>query len=249
MSADNGPVDLSGKGVLVTGGTRGIGHAIATAFVDAGAQVSVCGRRPPETETPGVNFVAADIRDAEQAAAAVDAVVEHAGRIDVVVNNAGGSPECLAADASPRFTAAIVNLNLVAPIYVAQRANELMRAGDGGQIINIGSLAAQQPVPGTAAYAAAKAGLATLTRALAGEWAPKVRVNQVTVGLVETEAGASHYGERLAEIGATIPMGRMARPADIAAACLLLCAPGNDYLTGAEVRVDGGGPRPAWFVN
>jgi NAD(P)-dependent dehydrogenase (short-subunit alcohol dehydrogenase family) len=115
-----------------------------------------------------------------------------------------------------------------------------------GVIINIGSVAARRPAPGTAAYAAAKAGLTTLTRALAVEWAPHVRVNQVTVGLLATEAET--YGEDPSAVEATVPMGRLATPQDVAAACLALASPELSYVTGAELFVDGGGEVPAFHT-
>jgi NAD(P)-dependent dehydrogenase (short-subunit alcohol dehydrogenase family) len=113
----------------------------------------------------------------------------------------------------------------------------------GGCIINIGSVAARRPAPGTSAYNAAKAGLAVLTRSLALEWAPKVRVNSVSPGLVQTEAETYAAG-----VERTIPMGRLATPSDVAAACLMLCSPETQFITGADLYVDGGGEVPAFLV-
>ena len=121
----------------------------------------------------------ADVRDPEQVAPLVAAVVDAHGRLDVVVNNAGGSPSADAATASPRFTESIIPLNLLAPLHVAQ-AGQRGDAGAGraaASIVNIGSVSGLRPSPGTAAYGAAKAGLLNLTQTLAMEWAPKVRVN------------------------------------------------------------------------
>ena len=143
----------------------------------------------------------------------------------------------------------VVRLNLLAPFFVAQAANAVMQGqDDGGLILNIGSVSALRPAPGTAAYAAAKAGLIVLTQALAIEWAPAVRVNCVTAGLVRTDESAAHYGDEqaLAAVAATVPLGRMAGPADIADACLLLASPLAGYITGANLVVDGGGQRPAY---
>jgi NAD(P)-dependent dehydrogenase (short-subunit alcohol dehydrogenase family) len=173
---------FSGRAVLVTGGTKGLGRGIAEVFAAAGAKVLVCARNEPAGPPPG-EFVAADLRDPEQAAGVVDAIADRFGRLDVVINNAGGSPPAEAATVSPRFIEKIVSLNLLAPFYVAQRANHVMQQqDDGGVIVNIGSLSGTRPSPGTSAYGAAKAGLANLTQSLAMEWAPKVRVNLVTVG-------------------------------------------------------------------
>ena len=193
------PVDFSGRSVIVTGGTKGIGYVIAETFLAAGANVLVCGRNEPENlptaDGRSAAFRATDVRDPADAAALVQDAVERFGRLDVLVNNAGGSPDADAATVSPRFVEKIVALNLLAPFNVAQAANAVMQTqDDGGAIINIGSVSAIDPQPGTAAYSAAKAGLLVLTKALALEWAPKVRINHITTGLIRTEAAAEVYG-------------------------------------------------------
>lgn len=188
--------------------------------------------------------MACDVRSAEAVADLVQGVVGAHGRLDVVVNNAGGSPYADAATMSPRLAERVVALNLLAPFYVAQAANAVMQQQPGGGcIVNIGSVAARRPAPGTSAYNAAKAGLAVLTRSLALEWAPKVRVNQVTPGLVQTEADTYAAG-----VEASIPMGRLASVGDIAAACLMLCSPDAGFITGADLYVDGGGEVPAFLL-
>ncbi|MCB1257785.1 MAG: SDR family NAD(P)-dependent oxidoreductase, partial [Microthrixaceae bacterium] len=160
-------LDMSGRGVLITGGTKGIGAIMVRRFLDWGADVMTCGRSEPE-ELPSsagrtAQFMAADIRDPEQAAELVDEAVRRFGRLDTVINNAGGAPPADAATASPRFSESIVRLNLLAPLHVAQRANHHMQQapedGRSNTIINIASVSATRPSPGTAAYGAAKAGL------------------------------------------------------------------------------------------
>jgi NAD(P)-dependent dehydrogenase (short-subunit alcohol dehydrogenase family) len=245
------PFDFSGRVVVVTGGTRGIGRAIAESFLAAGARVVVCGRGEPRSLPGDIAFVPADVREPDQASALIEAAAARHGRLDVLVNNAGGSPGADAATVSPRFVAKVVALNLLAPFYVAQPANAVMQQQDeGGVIVNIGSVAAHQAEPGTAAYAAAKAGLLQLTRALALEWAPKVRVNHITVGLILSgDDAAGFYGpDGGAAVARVIPMGRMATPADVAAACLFLASPLAAYLTGADIPVHGGGEIPARYL-
>ncbi len=242
---------LSGRAVLVTGGSRGIGLAIATLFRDHGARVLACARSQPGEPAAGIEFATADVRDPDQARAVVAEAARRFGRLDIAVNNAGGSPPAPAATASPNLITAVVRLNLLAPFFVAQAANAVMQEQDGGGlIINIGSVAALRPAVGTAADAAAKAGLITLTQALAAEWAPAVRVNCVTAGLVATQDSVTHYGGEaaLAAVAATVPLGRMAAPEDIAGACLLLTSPLAGYVSGANLVVDGGGQRPAFMT-
>ena len=129
--------------MLVTGGTRGVGRGIAGRFDRAGARVIVCARYAGDDPLPSTwTFAAADLRDGEQASTMIDEVIGSHGRLDVVVNNAGGSPPVDTTTASPRFTERIVALNLLAPIYVSQRANHHMQTqADGGTIVNIASVA------------------------------------------------------------------------------------------------------------
>ena len=251
VSSPVGDLDFAGQVVLVTGGGRGIGRAITGRFAAAGARVVVCGRTEPDALPAGATFVAADVRDADQVASLVDDVVRLHDRLDVVVNNAGGSPHADAATASPRFSTSIVALNLLAPLFVAQRANAVMQAqAQGGCIVNVGSVSGMRPSPGTAAYGAAKAGLINLTQTLAVEWAPKVRVNCVTAGLVRTEQAHLHYGDEagVTAAAATVPLGRLAEPDDIAGLCLVLASPLAAYVTGANLVAHGGGDRPAFLA-
>ncbi|GAA4482189.1 SDR family oxidoreductase [Rhodococcus olei] len=248
------PADFTGKAVLITGGTKGIGRVVAETFLAAGADVTVCARTEPDTPIDGdgrrAHFLPVDVRDADAVKAMVDAAHTQMGRLDVLVNNAGGSPDADAATVSTRFVDRIVALNLLAPFYVAQAANAVMQQQDGGgSIVNIGSVSAHDPQPGTAAYSAAKAGLLMLTKALALEWAPKVRVNHITTGLIRTEAAASVYGEDGgAAVTRTLPIGRMAVPSDIAGACLFLGGPLSSYVNGADIAVHGGGEYPARYL-
>jgi NAD(P)-dependent dehydrogenase (short-subunit alcohol dehydrogenase family) len=243
-------VDLSGQVALVTGGGKGVGRGITSALVDAGAHVVIVSRSKPELP-PGTSFLEADVRDADAVQHVVHETAAAHGRLDVVVNNAGGAPPSDAATASPRFAEKIVALNLLAPLYVAQAANAVMQKQiDGGCIVNIGSVSGVRPSPGAAVYGAAKAGLAGLTRTLAMEWAPKVRVNMVIAGMVRTEQSELYYGDDsgVTAVGATVPLGRMAEPADIGSACLYLASPLAAYVSGAELLVHGGGERPAFLA-
>ena len=244
-----------GRVAIVTGGGRGIGRGIATRLLEAGAEVVVCGRSEPATLPSAAGktavFVAADVRDAQ----AIDRVIAETsrrfGRLDVLVNNAGGAPPADSATVSPTFSEKILRLNLLAPLVFSQKAYALMQAQpEGGAIVNIASVSGVRPSPGTAAYGAAKAGLLSLTTSLAVEWGPKVRVNAVVAGMIRTEQSGLHYGDEagIARVAATVPLGRMGLPEDIANACLFLVSPLASYISGAALLVHGGGERPAFLA-
>jgi NAD(P)-dependent dehydrogenase (short-subunit alcohol dehydrogenase family) len=243
----------TGRVVLVTGGAKGIGRGISERFLDAGANVVVCGRETPASlpsaHGRSAEFVRADVRDRSAVDALFDGIVQKHGRLDVLVNNAGGSPPALADKASPRFHEAIIQLNLLAPLHLAQKANVLMQAqGEGGVIVFIASVSALRASPGTAAYGAAKAGIVSLTQSLAIEWAPKVRVVAVSPGLVRTEQTALHYGDEagVTRVAATVPAGRLADPREIGDACVWLASPAAAYASGTNLVMQGGGERPAF---
>jgi NAD(P)-dependent dehydrogenase (short-subunit alcohol dehydrogenase family) len=254
MNFMDNPLDFSGRSVLVTGGGKGVGRGISERFLAAGAQVLICGRSRPETLPRSAGreaiYTPCDVRDYAQIEACVDFAMQHFGRLDVLVNNAGGAPRVDAATASPRFSEAIIHLNLLAPLNFSQVANRVMQQqDDGGCIINIASVSTLRPSPGTAAYGAAKAGLVNLGSSLAVEWAPKVRVNAVTVGLTRTEQAHLHYGDEagVAAVARTIPLGRMALPGDVGDACLFLASPLASYVSGTSFAVHGGGEKPAFL--
>lgn len=248
-------MDYSGKVVLVTGGAKGVGAGISRSFLRDGASVINCGRNQPDT-LPAVDgnsaqFIAADVRDLESLQALFDQIQTQYGRLDVVVNNAGGAPPAMADKVSPRFHESILRLNLIAPLNVAQQANAIMQAQpEGGVIIFIGSISALRPSPATAAYGAAKAGVLSLVSSLAVEWAPKVRVVAVSPGLVQTEQSHLHYGDDagIAAVAETIPAGRLAWPDEIGDACAFVASPLAAYMSGTNVLLHGGGERPAFLA-
>lgn len=246
-------IDMTDHVVLVTGGSRGVGEGIVSTFLSAGAHVEICGRTEPvalvEVDGRSAHFSAVDVRDADQVASWIQDVVSRCGRIDVVVNNAGGAPFVDFADASPRFHAKINDLNFMAAVHVAHATHQHLVAADRGVLLNITSISARRPSPGTAVYGAAKAALESLTTSLAVEWAPGIRVNAVSCGLVATPGSTEHYGdaEQFAKVAATIPRGVFATPAEIGQACLLLASPLASHVTGAVLNVDGGGEWPAFL--
>lgn len=248
-------VDLSGRVVLVTGGVRGVGLGISQVFLQAGAIVVTCSRTDPAepiaVEGNTAQHLRADVRDADSVAAMVHAIVAEHGRLDVLVNNAGGAPYAMAADASTRFHAGVVDLNLLSPLQVSQAANAVMQQQEeGGAIVMVSSISATRPSPGTAAYGAAKAGVDSLVKSLAVEWAPRVRVNSIDVGLVRTEQSDVHYGgdAGVSAIEATIPLGRLARPDEIGSVALFLASPLASYVSGATIAAHGGGEPPTFLA-
>jgi NAD(P)-dependent dehydrogenase (short-subunit alcohol dehydrogenase family) len=248
--------EFDGKVAIVTGGSQGVGLGIARSFLEAGASVVTCARTsfdvPPaarnEIELERCAHVVADVRVDDDIDRVVATALDRFGRLDVLVNNAGGQPPTDIATASPRFIRAIIELNLTAPMVFAQKAYAAMiRNESGGSIINISS---QASMPGggggaLAPYGAAKAGLNHMTRSLAVAWGRKVRVNCVSLGWVETEAMVelllSGDEPQSNEWLQRIPVGRMGTPDDIGGICVFLASDKASYINGATIWADGGG--------
>jgi NAD(P)-dependent dehydrogenase (short-subunit alcohol dehydrogenase family) len=250
-AADSAQFDfqLGGRVVLVTGGVRGVGAGISAVFAAQGATVVTCARRT--VEGLPYEFHPCDVRDDDAVKALIDAVVARHGRLDVVVNNAGGSPYVPAAESSAKFSRKIIELNLLAPLSVSTHANAVMQTQvGGGSIVNITSVSGRRPTPGTAPYGAAKAGMESITSTLAVEWAPKVRVNSVVVGMVETEQSELFYGDAdsIAAISRNVPLGRLGKPTDVGWAAAFLASDAASYVSGASLEVHGGGEPPHYLA-
>jgi NAD(P)-dependent dehydrogenase (short-subunit alcohol dehydrogenase family) len=248
--------ELDGKVVIVTGGSQGVGLGIARSFLDAGASVVTCARTPfdvppaarDEAQLARCAHVVADIRVDDDIDRVVATAVDRFGRLDVLVNNAGGQPPADIATASPRFIRAIVELNLTAPMVFAQKAYAVMNGqDDGGSIINISSQASMPSGGGGSLtpYGAAKAGLNHMTRSLAVAWGRTVRVNCVSLGWVETEAMVdlllSGDEPQSNDWLQRIPVGRMGTPEDIGGICVFLASDKASYINGTTIWADGGG--------
>ncbi|MFJ8669823.1 SDR family oxidoreductase [Streptomyces sp. NPDC093600] len=247
-------IDLSGSVAVVTGGTRGIGAGIARALLHAGAQVVTCARHAPDqpVEAAGrtARFLPVDLRDPEATGEFFARVRDEYGRLDTLVNNAGGTPFRMLDEGGAERHARVVELNLLAPLNASVAAYDVMRRqAGGGSILMIGSVSGTRPSPGTAAYGAAKAGLENLARTMAVEWAPRIRVNTLVLGMVRTELAALHYGDEdgIAAVGRTVPLGRLADPADIGDACVFLASDRAAYISGAALHIHGGGERPVFL--
>ena len=243
---------VENKVAIVTGGNVGIGRGIAATLLQGGASVVTCSRRdydsPPAAE--GLDGVAdrivhttCDVREADQVQAVVDLAVEKFGRLDVLVNNAGGSPGAASADASPRFFAAVTAINLTGVLVFSQKANAVMQQQDeGGVIVNISSVAGLYGAAFSVAYGSSKAGVINATRSLAVEWGPKVRMNCIAPGLIMTE-GAEYLApteEAKTMIARGIPVRRIGDPEDIADVVQFLCSDAARYINGETIVVDGG---------
>ena len=246
---------MTGRTVIVTGATAGLGRVIATRFLEHGADVVGCARREPDEPVTAAGreatFVAADVRDPDQINQVVDEAMRATGRIDVLVNNAGGAPPANTATVSPRFNEKVIALNLIAPLTFAQAVHPVMSAQDGGGvIINISSVSSIRPTPAGAAYGAAKAGLDNLTQTLAHEWGPSIRVLSVMVGLLRTEQAHLYYGDEagIEAVGGTLALGRLGEPAEVADVVLFCASPLASFMSGASVPVHGGGEVPSYLT-
>ena len=244
--------DMRGKAVLITGGSRGLGRAMAQGFAEAGADVAIVSRKLDACEAAAHELEALGVRAFPYACHVgrwdeiepmFEAVWRHFGKVDVVVNNAGMSPLYPSlGEVSERLFDSVIGVNLKGPFRQAAVAGERMAQGDGGSIINISSTASLSPTPGTAFYGAAKAGLTVLSQAFAAAFAPKVRVNTIVVGPFATDV-AEHWPDPPdhARPGFTLAGRRVGLPQDIVTTALYFAADASRYVTGAAVRVDGGG--------
>jgi meso-butanediol dehydrogenase/(S,S)-butanediol dehydrogenase/diacetyl reductase len=222
---------LAGKRVVITGGTSGIGAATARRFREEGSDVVVLARRP------GPDVLQCDVADRAQ----VEESFARIGRLDVLVNNAGVSYRGPALEITEAEWAAVVATNLSGAFWVAQAAARLMLADRGGVILNTASTNALIGYRYYAHYNATKAGLVALTRSLALEWAPKVRVNAVCPGYVLTPMQEAEYSpQMLAELNALIPLGRHGTPEELAGLFAYLASDEATYFTGAVIAIDGG---------
>lgn len=245
---------LDGRAAVVTGSSRGIGRGIALALAEAGADLVVTGRRAADAETVaeevrglGVRAVAvaADLLDDGASDRLADAALSAFGRLDVWVANAGGADDptvASLADTEDATFRRVVELNLVTAFQGMRAAAR--RMGEGGAIVGIASGAGMRAAPNTGAYGAAKAGQLSLTMTMAAELAGRgIRVNAVSPGPVPTESFLRVLGfgeDDLPGLATTVPLGRLGRPLDIAAAVLWLASPASAWVTGQNVLVSGG---------
>jgi len=243
---------LTDQVAIVTGAGRGIGRGIALAYAEAGADVVCAARTPEQVEDTAAQVrergrralaVPCDVMDSEQLASLVDVALKEMGRLDVLVNNAGGTPPREALETSPQFFEQAFRFNVLSAFELTRLAvPRMIETSGGGAVVNISSRAGDLVQPAFVAYGTAKAALSFMTRQLASEWAPKVRVNAIAVGAVDTSALAfvmTNEAIRRQLEGGT-PMGRIGRVEDIAACALYLASPAGGWVTGKVFQVDGG---------
>ena len=247
-------INFKNKTVVITGGSKGIGLEITKTFLKHQANVIVLARNKPKRKIQSKGntgyFIECDIRNAESIDSAIKDIASKYKSIDVLINNAGGAPMADSLTASPKFHEAIIDLNLTAPLNLSQKvAKKMIKQKTVSNIINISSVTATRPTPGSAAYGAAKGALVNLTKTLAVEWAPKIKVNSIIVGYIETENSILHYGSKkeINKVAKTIPMKRMGKPEDIANACIFFASDLADWITGAALEVHGGGEKPTYL--
>lgn len=247
-------INFKNKTVVITGGSKGIGLEITKTFLKHQANVIILARNKPKRKIQSKGnagyFIECDIRNTESIDSAIKDIASKYKSIDVLINNAGGAPMADSLTASPKFHEAIIDLNLTAPLNLSQKiAKKMIKQKTVSNIINISSVTATRPTPGSAAYGAAKGALVNLTKTLAIEWAPKIKVNSIIVGYIETENSILHYGSKseIKKVAKTIPLKRMGQPQDIANACVFFASDLAEWVTGSALEVHGGGESPTYL--
>jgi 7-alpha-hydroxysteroid dehydrogenase len=248
---------MTDRVAVVTGASKGIGRGIALAFAEAGADLVLASRTLADLEKVAGEVrgrgrralvVPCDVNEREQIEGLVESAWMELGRIDVVVNNAGGSPPKPALRTSEKMFESAFHFNVTSAFLLSRLAIPRMLERDGGVILNISSGMSWLVEKGFVAYGTAKAALSHMTRLLAHEMAPRVRVNAIAVGAVATEALLPFlaHGDLRAQLEARTPMGRIGTTDDIAAAALYLCSPAGGWVTGKVFEVDGGTVASNW---
>ncbi|GHH17765.1 SDR family oxidoreductase [Streptomyces lanatus] len=239
------PYDLRGRAALVTGATRGIGHAVARQLAAAGARVCVTARDADEVrrtaaELGGVG-AAGSVADPDHLTSAVELALSEFGRIDVIVNNAATNlPYGPLMDVDPLSWRKAFTMNVEAPLRLVRCAWHAWMREHGGAVVNVCTEGATHVGPNVGAYGTSKAALLHLTRQLAGELAPKVRVNSVSPGLIRTDMARFVWEPGEEEVAAGLPLGRIGEPEDVARAVVWLVSDAAEWVTGADLLVDGG---------
>lgn len=243
---------LAGKTVIVTGGSRGIGRAIAIGMGEAGANVVIGARKPESLEeaTKAVEATGAkalgvvtNVRDMDSLSNLVAEAKRAFGRVDVLVNNAGTNPvHGPAATIDERAWDAVMNTNLKAVFFLSKLAREaILEHGEGGSVINISSTGGLRAGSGLGVYSISKAGLLMLTRVLASEWgADGIRVNSIAPGVIETEFSRPLWDKPGGGATGGKGLGRIGTPEEIAGAAVYLASPAASFITGATILADGG---------